>query len=73
MNAGGSSDRSPRASGVKAETDFADETKPAFGTISKFASVPAVPGFPEGVAIHGNFVFVSGPAPACRARLSAAR
>jgi sugar lactone lactonase YvrE len=38
------------------------KTKPAFGTITKFASVPAAPGFPEGVAVHGNSVFVSGPA-----------
>src|SRR5436190_11132510 len=37
-------------------------TKPTFGTITKFASVPAVPGFPEGVAANGNTVFVSGPA-----------
>ena len=36
--------------------------KPAFGTITKFAGVPAVPGFPEGVAVHGSSVFVSGPA-----------
>jgi sugar lactone lactonase YvrE len=36
--------------------------KPAFGTITKFASVPAVPGYPEGVAVYGNSVFVSGPA-----------
>jgi len=36
--------------------------KPAFGTITKFATVPADPGFPEGVAVHGNSVFVSGPA-----------
>ena len=36
--------------------------KPDFGTITKFASVPAVPGFPEGVAVHGKSVFVSGPA-----------
>jgi sugar lactone lactonase YvrE len=36
--------------------------KPAFGAITTFASVPAVPGFPEGVAVHGNSVFVSGPA-----------
>ena len=38
------------------------ETKPAFGTITLFAPVPAAPGFPEGVAVHGNSVFVSGPA-----------
>ncbi|HVQ39862.1 MAG TPA: hypothetical protein VMS31_20140 [Pyrinomonadaceae bacterium] len=38
------------------------KTKPAFGTITKFANVPASPGFPEGVAVHGNSVFVSGPA-----------
>ena len=45
-----------------ADTGFAGGKKPAFGTITKFASVPAVPGFPEGVAVHGNSVFVSGPA-----------
>jgi sugar lactone lactonase YvrE len=38
------------------------DTKPAFGTITLFAPVPADPGFPEGVAVHGNSVFVSGPA-----------
>jgi sugar lactone lactonase YvrE len=36
--------------------------KPTFGTISLFAPVPATPGFPEGVAVHGNSIFVSGPA-----------
>ena len=41
---------------------------PAFGTISVFAPVPATPGFSEGVAVHGNSVFVSGPA-----RLSTSR
>lgn len=39
-----------------------DKNKPVYGTITKFASVPASPGFPEGVAIDGNSVFVSGPA-----------
>lgn len=34
----------------------------AYGTITPFAPVPAAPGFPEGVAMHGNSVFVSGPA-----------
>lgn len=34
----------------------------AGGDIGTFATVPAVPGFPEGVAIHGNQVYVSGPA-----------
>jgi len=38
------------------------KTKPPFGTITKFATVPAMPGFPEGVAVNGNSVFVSGPA-----------
>ena len=38
------------------------KAKPAFGTITTFASVPAAPGFPEGVAVNGNSVFVSGPA-----------
>lgn len=33
-----------------------------FGPIGVFAGVPPVPGFPEGVAVHGNRVFVSGPA-----------
>ncbi len=32
------------------------------GTITPFAAVPAVPGFPEGVAVDGNRVYVSGPA-----------
>ena len=35
---------------------------PAFGEIETFATVPAVPGFPEGVAVDGNRVYVSGPA-----------
>jgi sugar lactone lactonase YvrE len=30
--------------------------------IKPFAQLPAIPGFYEGVAIHGNTVFVSGPA-----------
>ncbi len=46
---------------LTANAGWADK-KPAFGTITQFAPVPAVPGFPEGVAIHGNSVFVSGPA-----------
>ena len=41
---------------------YAKPPKPAFGDISLFASVPANPGFPEGVAVHGDKVFVSGPA-----------
>lgn len=32
------------------------------GDIETFAGVPPVPGFPEGVAVHGDHVFVSGPA-----------
>ena len=39
---------------------------PAFagqiGGIDVFAGVPVDPGFPEGVLVHGNSVFVSGPA-----------
>lgn len=38
---------------------------PAFaqlGSSSVLAVVPAVPGFPEGVAVRGNRVYVSGPA-----------
>lgn len=33
-----------------------------YGTITTFAPVSADPGFPEGVAVHGNSVFVSGAA-----------
>lgn len=32
------------------------------GAIESFAAVPAFPGFPEGVAVHGNRIYVSGPA-----------
>ncbi len=35
---------------------------PPIGQITPFASVPAAPGFPEGVVVHGNRVFVSGAA-----------
>jgi sugar lactone lactonase YvrE len=34
----------------------------ASGGIATFATVPAAPGFPEGIAVHGNQVYVSGPA-----------
>lgn len=34
----------------------------SFGDIRTLALVPATPGFPEGIAVHGNRVFVSGPA-----------
>jgi sugar lactone lactonase YvrE len=34
----------------------------SIGEIEPFASVPADPGFPEGIVVHGNRVFVSGPA-----------
>src|SRR3954471_1935080 len=33
-----------------------------FGDIETFASVPASPGFPEGISVDGNRVYVSGPA-----------
>jgi len=33
-----------------------------FSGIRTFASVPVIPGFPEGIAVHGGNVFVSGPA-----------
>lgn len=33
-----------------------------FGNLSIFAPVPADPGFPEGIAVHGHHVYVSGPA-----------
>ncbi len=32
------------------------------GDSAVFATVPAVPGFPEGIAVRGNRVYVSGPA-----------
>lgn len=35
-----------------------------FGDIETFASVPATPGFPEGISVDGNRVYVSGPATA---------
>lgn len=31
-------------------------------SITPYAAVPAAPGFPEGVVVHGNRIFVSGPA-----------
>lgn len=31
------------------------------GDIVTFAQVPATPGYPEGIAVHGTWVFVSGP------------
>ena len=34
----------------------------SIGDIETFAGVPADPGFPEGVLVHGSQVFVSGPA-----------
>ena len=33
-----------------------------YGETRTFATVPAAPGFPEGIAVHGNLVYVSGPA-----------
>lgn len=35
---------------------------PQFGDIDTLAGLPAIPGFPEGISVHGNRVFVSGPA-----------
>ncbi|WP_437670402.1 SMP-30/gluconolactonase/LRE family protein [Sorangium sp. So ce131] len=32
------------------------------GEVKTFARTPADPGFPEGIAVHGNRVYVSGPA-----------
>jgi hypothetical protein len=45
----------PPAANAKSE-------KPLFGDVEIFASVPAVPGFPEGISVDGNLVYVSGPA-----------
>src|SRR5581483_5208673 len=36
--------------------------QPPVGQITPLASVPAAPGFPEGVVVHGNYIFVSGAA-----------
>ncbi|WP_437586260.1 SMP-30/gluconolactonase/LRE family protein [Sorangium sp. So ce1000] len=33
-----------------------------YGELKTFATAPAAPGFPEGIAVHGNLVYVSGPA-----------
>src|SRR5262249_19160403 len=34
----------------------------AFGQVKLFAPVPAAPGFPEGIAVFGDRVYVAGPA-----------
>lgn len=39
----------------------ADNADP-YGSITTFSTVPANPGFPEGIVVHGSQVFVSGPA-----------
>jgi sugar lactone lactonase YvrE len=36
--------------------------KQAFGDATVLATVPTPPGFPEGIAVHGNLVYVAGPA-----------
>jgi sugar lactone lactonase YvrE len=46
----------------KKSAQTAAAKKTTFGSSTKFATVPAVPGFPEGVAVHGDSVFVAGPA-----------
>jgi len=35
-----------------------------YGDIETFAAVPSAPGFPEGISVQGNRVYVSGPATA---------
>ena len=39
----------------------ASEPRP-FGDVRVLATVPTPPGFPEGIAVHGNRVYVAGPA-----------
>src|SRR5215210_664937 len=39
---------------------YADD--PNFGDVQVLATFPTPPGFPEGVAVNGNRVYVSGPA-----------
>ena len=34
----------------------------SFGDATVLATVPTPPGFPEGIAVHGNLVYVAGPA-----------
>ena len=36
--------------------------KQDFGDATVLATVPTPPGFPEGIAVHGNLAYVAGPA-----------
>src|SRR5262249_33949009 len=47
-----------------ASLPLAHAAEPHFGEIETFANVPATPGFPEGISVDGNRVYVSGPATA---------
>ena len=46
---------------VHSNVALAEQSSNLF-SITPYATVPAIPGFPEGVAVHGNRIFVSGPA-----------
>ncbi|MEQ1828220.1 MAG: hypothetical protein ABL921_19830, partial [Pirellula sp.] len=48
--------------GLTAATSAHANADQTFGQITTFSQVPATPGFPEGIAVEGNRVFVSGPA-----------
>lgn len=62
------SDSESRDSAVTATTEESLATSesalsfPALGSGSVFATIPTPPGYPEGVVVVGNRVFVSGPA-----------
>jgi len=40
----------------------AEDTERPFGDVKSLATVPFPPGFPEGIAVNGNRVYVAGPA-----------
>jgi sugar lactone lactonase YvrE len=41
---------------------YSENTNRAFGDVQVLATVPFPPGFPEGIAVKGNKVYVAGPA-----------
>src|SRR5262245_4669809 len=47
---------------ISAAVQVAGGEQPPFGDASVLATVPTPPGFPEGIAVRGNTVFVAGPA-----------
>ena len=49
-------------SGLMVMTSWVAAPGAAYGEVQVFATVPPSPGFPEGIAVHGHHVYVSGPA-----------